>query len=118
MGKALQPRKQQMSQAVPIVGIGASVGGFEAFTTLLKGLPPDTGMAFVLISHLMHEQKSFLGELLSKATSMPVTQLEVCTRIRSNHVYVILLDKELLIEDGYLKTRTLLAAERSLMVID
>src|SRR3954464_8286058 len=36
----------------PVVGIGASAGGFEALTELLKDLPKDSGMAFVLIQHL------------------------------------------------------------------
>src|SRR5437867_4183559 len=55
-----------------IVGIGASAGGFEALTTLLRGLPADTGMALVLIQRLDPGQESLLPSLLSHATSMPV----------------------------------------------
>src|SRR5262249_9214265 len=101
---------------VPVVGIGASAGGLEALTSLLRCLPSDTGMAFVVISHLMHEQKSILGELLSKATSMPVSQLERHTLLRPNHVYVIPPNRGLSIGDGYLKTTQL--TERPPMVID
>ena len=39
-------------QTFPVVGVGASAGGLEAFTKLLKHLPADTGMAFVLVQHL------------------------------------------------------------------
>src|SRR5215831_4775383 len=95
-------RRKNTKPPVPVVGIGASAGGLEAFTSLLRALPSDTGMAFVLISHLMHEQKSILGELLSKATLMPVSQLERQTVIKPNHVYVIPPKKELSIENDRL----------------
>ena len=42
----------------PIVGIGASAGGLEAYTTLLKALSPDLGMAYVLVPHLDPLRKS------------------------------------------------------------
>jgi two-component system CheB/CheR fusion protein len=73
----------------PIVGVGASAGGLEAFTQLLKHLPADSGMAFVLIQHLDPTHASFLSEALTKATSMAVSQPEDGTRIEPNHVYVI-----------------------------
>src|SRR5215831_4098107 len=111
-------RRKNTKPPVPVVGIGASAGGLEAFTTLLRALPTDTGMAFVLISHLMHEKKSILAELLSKATAMPVTQLEARTRVESNHVYVIPPNKELSIGDGYLTIQPLVAKDRPPMVID
>jgi two-component system CheB/CheR fusion protein len=118
MTKLSRERNQTAEQAVPVVGIGASAGGLEAFTELLEALPPDTGMAFVLISHLMREQKSMLSELLSRATSMPVTQVQQKTFVEPNHVYVIAPDKELTIDEGYLKIKTLIAADRPSMVID
>src|SRR5262249_25412111 len=73
---------------------------------------------FVLISHLGHEQKSILDQLLSKATSMPVIQLRRKTVVEPNHVYVIPPNKELSIEDGYLGIKRLVATERPSMVID
>lgn len=73
----------------PIVGIGASAGGLEAFTELLSHLPADTGMAFVLIQHLDPKHESHLTALLSKASKMPVTELKGDTRAEANHVYVI-----------------------------
>ena len=46
------PPERQRRVSFPIVGIGASAGGVEALTHLLRALPPDTGMAFVVVFHL------------------------------------------------------------------
>jgi chemotaxis methyl-accepting protein methylase/signal transduction histidine kinase/chemotaxis response regulator CheB len=73
----------------PIVGIGASAGGLEAFTQLLSHLPSDSGMAFVLIQHLDPTRASFLVEALSRATKMPVVQAEAGALVERDHVYVI-----------------------------
>src|SRR6476620_6306949 len=59
----------------PIVGVGASAGGLEAFTAFLKHLPSDSGMAFVLIQHLDPKQHSGLTDLLARATRMPVLEV-------------------------------------------
>jgi len=71
------------------VGIGASAGGLEAFTQLLKALPANTGMAFILIQHLAPAHSSFLSEALGKTTSMKVVQVENGMRVEPDHVYVI-----------------------------
>lgn len=77
------------TRATPIVGIGASAGGLEAFTQLLQALPGNTGMAFVLIQHLDPEHESILTELLGKATAMPVHQVRDGILVKANEVYVI-----------------------------
>jgi two-component system CheB/CheR fusion protein len=59
------PQEQQEKFAFPIVGIGASAGGLEAFSELLAALPEDTGMAFVLVQHLSPDHESTLAALLS-----------------------------------------------------
>ena len=66
----LEPSKQV--GPYPIVGVGASAGGFEAFRELLKALPSDTGLALVLVQHLDPGHESLLAKLLSNATAMPV----------------------------------------------
>lgn len=76
-------------QTFPVVGVGASAGGLEAFTKLLKNLPADTGMAFVLVQHLDPKHVSLLPELLARATAMPVVEISDGTRITPNHVYVM-----------------------------
>src|SRR5436305_13971908 len=72
----------------PIVGIGGSAGGFEAAMQLLRHLPPKTGMAFVIVQHLDPHHGSRLANLLSKATSMPVTEIAGTTTPKPNSVYV------------------------------
>lgn len=73
----------------PVVGIGASAGGLEAFTQLLKALPTDTGLAFVLVQHLAPTQSSALAEILSRATAMPVAEVTEACPVAPDHVYVI-----------------------------
>src|SRR2546422_8037246 len=58
----------------PIVGIGASAGGLEAFEQLLSALPGHIGMAFVLIPHLAPEHESIMSELLAKHSKLAVMQ--------------------------------------------
>lgn len=86
----------------PVVGIGASAGGLEAFSTLLKMLPSDTGMAFVLIQHLDPTHPSFLCEALAKTTQMPVIEAGDGLMVTPDHVYVIPPNSELAILGGRL----------------
>src|SRR5512140_795051 len=86
----------------PIVGVGASAGGLEAFTQLFKNLPANPGMAFVLIQHLAPAHESMLTELLSKATSMPVREVKDGMTVAPDNVYVIPPDTEMLIFKGVL----------------
>ncbi len=87
----------------PVVGIGASAGGLEAFTQLLQNLPANTGMAFVLVQHLDPHHESILSELLSTQTQMPVTQAIQATAVEPNHVYIIPPNTRMEIEGGVLK---------------
>ncbi|MFH0825072.1 MAG: chemotaxis protein CheB, partial [Pseudomonadota bacterium] len=73
----------------PIVGIGASAGGLEAFEQFFTHTPPDTGMAFVLIQHLDPKHKSILTELIQRYTRMTVQQVEDGVEVEPNSVYVI-----------------------------
>jgi two-component system, chemotaxis family, CheB/CheR fusion protein len=90
-GRRAEPRpaEQTSRSSFPIVGIGASAGGLEAFTQLLKALPANTGMAFILIQHLDPAHSSFLSQALGKTTSMKVVQVENGMRVEPDHVYVI-----------------------------
>ena len=87
----------------PVVGIGASAGGLEAFTLLLHELPANTGMGFVLVQHLDPVHESALSKLLAKATAMPVREVTDNLEIQANHVYVIPPNTTLTIEHGTLK---------------
>jgi two-component system CheB/CheR fusion protein len=87
----------------PVVGVGASAGGLEAFTALLKALPEKPGMAFVLVPHLDPTHESAMTELLARATSMPVFQVNDGIRLRANQVYVIPPGQDMTIFDGVLR---------------
>lgn len=73
----------------PIVGIGASAGGLEAMTQLLRNLPGNTGMAFVLNQHLDPTHESALTALLARATALPVSEARSDLKLEPNHLYVI-----------------------------
>jgi two-component system CheB/CheR fusion protein len=87
----------------PIVAIGASAGGLDAFRRLLRMLPVDTGMSFVLIQHLDPSHHSLLSELLGREAKLPVTQAEDGMRAEPDHVYVIPPDKDLEVFHGVLQ---------------
>ncbi|MGE5093995.1 MAG: chemotaxis protein CheB [Betaproteobacteria bacterium] len=91
------------ANAFPIVGVGASAGGLEAFTQLLKHLPANTGMAFVLVQHLDPSHESELTNLLARATSMPTREVTDKLRVEPNHVYVIPPNVTMAIARGVLK---------------
>ena len=78
--------QQAGNKFFPVVGIGASAGGLEAFRRLLKHLPVDTGMAFVLVQHLDPTHESVLTELLSRSTKMPVSEVRDGTAVEPDHV--------------------------------
>src|SRR5579864_3943840 len=99
------PREKTVAasrRTFPIVGVGASAGGLEAFRSLLQALPAKTGMAFVLVQHLDPEHESLLTRLLSNATRMPVTEVVEGVTVEPDHVYVIPPNKALGIHDGVL----------------
>ena len=73
----------------PIVAIGASAGGLEAYKEFFLSLPSDTGMAFVLIQHLDPSHESMLTEIIAKTTRMPVEEVKSGVTIRPNRVYAI-----------------------------
>ncbi|HXN46419.1 MAG TPA: chemotaxis protein CheB [Bryobacteraceae bacterium] len=87
----------------PVVGIGASAGGLEACTALLKALPADLEMAFVVVQHLDPHHQSLLRELLSRATRMAVTQAEDGIALEPHHVYVIPPDRDVTLRRGALR---------------
>ncbi|MCX5963759.1 MAG: ATP-binding protein [Cyanobacteria bacterium] len=93
----------QTDAPFPVVGIAASAGGLDAFTKLIHHLPTDTGMAFVLIQHLSPDHESLLSEILGRATTMPVRQVEDQMRVEPNVVYVIPPNTQMTLVDGILR---------------
>ncbi|MGA9882550.1 MAG: chemotaxis protein CheB [Candidatus Acidiferrales bacterium] len=86
-----------------IAAVGASAGGIEATGALLHHLPPDTGIAYVVVQHLDPKHPSILSELLAKETKMPVREVKDGVRVEPNHVYVIPPDTAMSISDRVLR---------------
>jgi two-component system CheB/CheR fusion protein len=95
----LPPKKN----AFTVVAIGASAGGLEAITLLLKNLSPTTGMAFIYVQHLSPDHKSMLSSILSKTTQMQVQDIDDMEKLIPNNVYVIPYNKGIEVTDGHIK---------------
>ncbi len=95
-------KNEKQEDQFPIVGIGASAGGLNAFTQFIKALPDQPDMAFVLVQHLAPDHESELAELLQNHTNMSVTQVDDSPEVQSNHIYVIPPGKVLTVQEGKL----------------
>ena len=87
----------------PVVGLGTSAGGLEAFKRVLQNVPANTGMAFVLVQHLSPQHISNLSSLLTRVTAMPVIDVENGTPLRPNYVFVIPPNKLMSVSGGVLE---------------
>jgi two-component system, chemotaxis family, CheB/CheR fusion protein len=116
--KLVKPRSRAVVPAAsrgdgfPIVGVGASAGGLDAFRQLLASLPPAPGLALVLVQHLEPKRASLLSEALAQVTTMKVAQAEEGDRVERNRVYVIPPGMQMAIEQGVLKLSPLEDDER------
>jgi two-component system, chemotaxis family, CheB/CheR fusion protein len=88
------------------VGIGASAGGLVALEQFLKHVPPNSGLAYIVVQHLDPTQKAMLAELLQRATKMPVHEAADGTPVEPDHVYVIPPNSELSVHAGLLRLET------------
>ncbi len=87
----------------PVVGIGASAGGIDAFHSFFNHMPPECGMAFVMVLHLPAERKSMLVEILERWTTMQVIEGVDGSRLQPNCVYVPPPHALVTISEGQLK---------------
>jgi len=85
-----------------IAGLCGSAGGFEALEEFFKSLPPDTGIGYVIVTHLDPDKKDILPELLQRCTRMPVVQAGNGMAVLPDHVYVIPPNKDMTISGGVL----------------
>src|SRR5674476_208171 len=81
--KARSPAKN-----FPIVCVGGSAGGLDAYTRLLKHLPADMGVAIVIVNHL-RTVATHLHKILPSYTKMPVELITERLLIEPNHVFII-----------------------------
>ena len=102
-GKQSSAEGHPLKTSFPIVGIGASAGGLEAFKELLAHTPINTGMAFVIIQHLDPKHSSMSAEILGRSTKMRVNEITDGMRVEPNRVYVIPPNCNLGLSHGLLK---------------
>lgn len=96
-------KKVQTNKPLQIVAIGASAGGLEAITELLRHILPNTGMAFIYIPHLSPDHKSILTTILAKSTTMKVQEVTDRVLMMPNRFYIIPPDKEMTLLDGHIQ---------------
>ena len=88
---------------VSVVSIGASAGGLEAFSELLKNLPSQTGMAFVFVQHLDPRHSSQLVQILTRDTTLPIKEATDGELLRPDQVYIMPPNHEMTLEKGALR---------------
>ena len=110
--------RHPQAAAFSIVGLGASAGGLEAFEQFFLNTPADSGMAFVLISHLDPDHASMLTEILQRTTDMPVVEVQDQMPVAPNCVYAITPNHNLTISHGILQLGRPDAPRGHRMVID
>ena len=86
-------------QAFPIVCVGGSAGGLDAYIRLLKNLPADMGVAIVIVNHV-RSMPTQLHEILPSYTSMPVDLITDNLTIEPNRVFIIPANRDLHVVDG------------------
>jgi two-component system CheB/CheR fusion protein len=97
-----KPKRPAKNNAMIVVGIGASAGGLAAYRAFFEKMPPESGMAFVVVQHLDPVHKSEIAELLGRCTEMPVVAASNAMAVEADHVYVIPPNKALSIGHGRL----------------
>ncbi|MEP7230256.1 MAG: chemotaxis protein CheB [Ginsengibacter sp.] len=104
MPKALKHTKTTVSKNLfPVIGIGASAGGLEAFKKFIRAIPQNSGMAYILVQHLHPEHNSSLPEILQRETKVKVEEVSDNVIVKPNRVYIIPANKLLIANDGVLR---------------
>ncbi len=94
----------------PVVAVGASAGGLHAIEGLLRNLPDEPGMAFIILQHLSPNRKSIMESLLREYTKLPVVLIEDGMVVEPDRVYVRPSDRRLTIRRGRLVLEELSAS--------
>jgi len=97
----------------PVVGVGASAGGLDAFKELVKSIPEESGMAYILVQHLAPQYESILSDILQKATTLPVLEIMDNMKVMPDHIYIIPSNKLLTANDGILQLDPRIAGEKT-----
>jgi two-component system CheB/CheR fusion protein len=97
------PHNFVKDNSFPIVGMGASAGGLEAFEQFFRHVPPDCGMAFVLVQHLDPNHNSILSEILQRTAAIPALEAKDQMEVEPDHIYVIPPNRDMTIFNGKLQ---------------
>lgn len=95
--------KEQSKNLFPVVGVGASAGGLDAYKRLVKSIPENSGVAYILVQHLEPSHESMLVDILQKITRIPIQEITNNIRVEPNHIYVIPSNTLLTANDGRLE---------------
>ncbi|MBT2322333.1 PAS domain S-box protein [Variovorax paradoxus] len=105
-------------ELTPLVGLGGSAGAIPALQAFFSTVSPASGIAFVVVLHLAAERESILAEILQRATSMRVLQVQETSKVVANTVYVIPPGKAIRSANGYLRLTELEAVAGRRMAVD
>ena len=90
------------SSETPIVAIGASAGGLESLVGFFSAVPPDPGMAFVVLQHLSPHFGSMMDQLLARRTELPISIAETGLVVAPNRIYLLPPGKMMVMVDDQL----------------
>ena len=99
-GAKSDDQKNHKKQRFPVIGLGASAGGLEALKAFFSKVPPDSGMAYIVLVHMSPKQPSMMHELLQKVTRTSVQPAENDMALRPDNVYIVPSDKEISFYQG------------------
>jgi two-component system, chemotaxis family, protein-glutamate methylesterase/glutaminase len=92
-------KENPFAKSFPVVCVGGSAGSLDSYVQLLKHLPPDLGVAIVIVNHIT-SVPAMLHEILARSTKMRVELITERLRIQSNHVFIIPSNRDLHLLDG------------------
>src|SRR5580692_9602595 len=95
---------RRLATDLPVVCVGSSAGGLDAYTRLLRHLPADMGVAIVIVNHL-RTVATLLHEILPRYTGMPVERITEKLLIEPNRVFIIPAQRDLHVLDGEFRLR-------------
>lgn len=103
MEKTIVASGQMEEHSFPIVVLGSSAGGLEALEQFFDCVPPNSGMAFVVVSHLSPMHKSLMPQLLESHTAMKVSHIKNGINLQPNSIYIMPPNKGLIFSHGKLQ---------------
>ena len=97
----------------PVVGLGASAGGLEALKAFFSEVSENSGMAYIVVVHMVANQPSLMPELLQRVAKIPVTPARDGERLQPDHIYVVPPGKEINLYQGTIQLLDLLGTNVS-----